>query len=60
MRTCLEKYNMLQEQWGLVMEQIGVEFKNYKEKHEKLKDQLPSGKNLAELQGMSRREKDAH
>jgi hypothetical protein len=58
-RTCLEKYNMLQEQWGLVMEQIGAEFKAYKEKHEKLKDQLPSGKNLAELQGMSRREKDA-
>ena len=51
---------MLQEQWGLAMEQIGVEFKNYKERHEKLKDQLPSGKNLAELQGMSRREKDAH
>lgn len=29
---------MLQEQWGLAMEQIGVEFKNYKERHEKLKD----------------------
>ena len=59
-RTCLEKYNLLQEQWGLVMEQIGAEFKDYKEKHEKLKDKLPSGKNLAELQGMSRKEKDSH
>ena len=59
MRTCLEKYNTLQEEWALALENIGVEFKAYKDKHIKLKEMLPSGKNLAELQGMSRREKDA-
>ena len=58
-RTCLEKYNTLQEEWALALENIGVEFKAYKDKHIKLKEMLPSGKNLAELQGMSRREKDA-
>ena len=36
------------------------EFKLYKEKHAKMKATLPDGKNLAELQGMSRREKDAN
>ena len=36
------------------------EFKLYKEKHAKMKTSLPEGKNLAELQGMSRREKDAN
>ena len=59
-RTCLEKYNNLQEEWGLALENIGTEFKAYKEKHVRLKEMLPSGKNLAELQGMSRREKDAN
>jgi len=59
-RTCLEKYNLLQEQWALILEQISAEFKSFKEKHLRMKDNLPSGKNLAELQGMSRREKDAN
>ena len=59
-RVCLEKYNQLQEEWALALETIGVEFKVFKDKHQKLKEMLPSGKNLAELQGMSRREKDAN
>ena len=59
-RTCLEKYNHLQEEWGYSLENIGKEFKTFKDKHIKLKETLPSGKNLAELQGMSRREKDAN
>ena len=59
-RVCLEKYNGLNEEWALSLENLGVEFKNFKDKHVKLKDTLPSGKNLAELQGMSRREKDAN
>jgi len=59
-RTCLEKYNHLQEEWGFSLENIGKEFKTFKDKHIKLKETLPSGKNLAELQGMSRREKDAN
>ena len=44
----------------MTLETLGVEFKNFKDKHAKLKEMLPSGKNLAELQGMSRREKDAN
>ena len=60
MRVCLEKYNHLQEEWSLTLEIIGEELKKFKEKHQKLKEMLPSGKNLAELQGMSRREKDAN
>ena len=36
------------------------EFKLFKDKHAKIKASLPDGKNLAELQGMSRREKDAN
>ena len=44
----------------MTLEIIGEEFKKFKEKHQKLKEMLPSGKNLAELQGMSRREKDAN
>jgi len=59
-RTCLEKYNLLQEEWGIALGSIGNEFKAYKDKHTKLKETLPNGKNLAELQGMSRREKDAN
>jgi len=59
-RSCLEKYNHLQEEWGLALENISIEFKAFREKHAKLKQMLPSGKNLAELQGMSRREKDAN
>lgn len=36
------------------------EFQAFKDKHEKMKDSLVNGKNLAELQGMSRREKDTN
>ena len=36
------------------------EFQLFKDKHGKMKACLPDGKNLAELQGMSRREKDAN
>jgi hypothetical protein len=57
-RTQLEKFNMLEEQWALLLENIESEFKSYQEKNKKLQETLPSGKNLAMLQGMSRREKD--
>jgi hypothetical protein len=59
-RTQLEKYNNLDEEWGLLVDTMTDEFKLYKEKHAKMKISLPEGKNLAELQGMSRREKDAN
>lgn len=59
MRTQLEKYNLLDDEWALVVEQIDAEFKTFQEKHEKMKGGLPDAKNLAELQGVSRREKDA-
>ena len=61
MRTCLEKHDTLQEEWALALENIGVELKVCKDKYIKLKEMLPpSGKNFAELQGMSRREKDVY
>ena len=59
-RSCLEKFNLLQEKWGLLLENISNGFKAFQEKHLKLKEGLPTGKNLAELQGFSRREKDAN
>jgi len=33
----------------MALENIGTEFKAYKDKHVKLKETLPNGKNLAEL-----------
>lgn len=59
-RAQLEKYNNLDEEWALVIDQMTQEFQNFKDKHAKLKSVLPDGKNLAELQGISRREKDAN
>ena len=56
----LEKYQQLDERWGFLIESMTAEFKAFEEKHEKIKAVLPEGKNLAELQGMSRREKDAN
>lgn len=59
-RTCLEKYNLLEEQWNLLMDNIAIEFTAFRDKHLAIKEKLPSCKNLAELQGVSRREKDAN
>lgn len=58
-RACLEKYNNLEEEWGVVLDQIKDEFDQIQHHFARLKDQLPQGKNLAQLQGTSRREKDA-
>jgi hypothetical protein len=35
------------------------EFQNFQSQIKRLQDNLPAGKNLAQLQGTSRREKDA-
>lgn len=59
MRTCLEKYKLLQDQWDYVIECIDKELETYMVSQDKLRAQLPSGKNLAELQGVSRKEKDS-
>jgi hypothetical protein len=58
-RNCLEKQSLLEDQWNLCLEDIDHSFISFSEQHAKIKEQLPTGKNLAELQGMSRREKDA-
>jgi hypothetical protein len=58
-RTCLEKCNMLEEQWQFNVENITKDFANYKVSQDRLKGQLPDGKNLAELQGVQRKEKDS-
>ena len=42
-----------------MIETIEGDFKTYESQQEKLRAQLPDGKNLAELQGVSRREKDS-
>jgi len=57
-RNCLEKCNLLEEKWGYLLESVQREFDVYQSSHQKLKNQLPDGKNLAELQGVMRREKD--
>ena len=43
-----------------MIEGLTKEFEAFKERHEKMKNNLQDGKNLAELQGMSRREKDTN
>ena len=50
---------MLEEQWEFVVENIMKDFSGYKSSQDKLKGQLPDGKNLAELQGVQRKEKDS-
>jgi len=51
---------MLDEHWLSLIDGMQHEFKVFQDKHAKIKATLPDGKNLAELQGMSRREKDAN
>jgi hypothetical protein len=58
-RACLEKCNMLEEQWEFIVENINRDFVNHKTHQDKLKGFLPDGKNLAELQGVQRKEKDS-
>ena len=59
-RAQLEKHNDLETEWEFVIEGLTKEFEAFKERHEKMKNNLQDGKNLAELQGMSRREKDTN
>ena len=58
-RQCLEKHNILEEQWEYLTEAVEKEFSNFGGQQDKLKGLLPDGKNLAELQGVSRKEKDS-
>jgi len=46
-RTCLDKFNNLEEEWGIVLDKLQDEFKNYQSNIVRLKDNLPTGKNLA-------------
>lgn len=58
-RTCLDKFNLLEEQWEYLLETAEKDFANHQSSQDKLRGQLPDGKNLAELQGVSRKEKDS-
>jgi len=58
-RACLDKYNALEEEWGVVLDKVQEEFQNFQNQVTRLQDNLPTGKNLAQLQGTSRREKDS-
>ena len=49
---------MLEEQWEYIVENITKDFGSHKVHQDKLRGQLPDGKNLAELQGVQRKEKD--
>jgi len=48
-RTQLEKYQLLDESWALLLENMTSEFQLFKDKHAKIKASLPDGRNLAEL-----------
>ena len=50
---------MIEEQWEFIVENITRDFGNHKHSQDKLKSQLPDGRNLAELQGVQRKEKDS-
>ena len=58
-RKCLQKQAQLEDEWNYCLENIDYSFISFSEQHAKLKDSLPTGKNLAELSSMSRREKEA-
>ena len=46
-RTCLEKYNTLEDDWANLLDKVQDEFKNFEAGITKLQTLLPSGKNLA-------------
>ena len=48
-RSCLEKYNLLEEEWGLILDKIQDEFGAFQGTVDRLKGTLPDGKNLAQL-----------
>lgn len=58
-RSCLERHNKSEEMWNYLMENINKEFQTYNKQQEKIKMNIPDCKNLAELQGTSRRERDS-
>jgi hypothetical protein len=44
----------------MVIDEITSEFESFKHKHQQLTNNLSKGKNLAELQGVATREKEAN
>ena len=49
----------MKDEWGVVLDKVAEEFQGFQQQVKRLEDTLPTGKNLAQLQGTSRREKDA-
>lgn len=58
-RQCLERHNKSEEMWAYLMEKIEREFEGHDRKQDKIKQNIPECKNLAELQGTSRKERDS-
>lgn len=58
-RQCLERHNKSEEMWVYLIDNINREFENYFKQQEKLKGNITECKNLAELQGNSRKERDS-
>ena len=46
-RSCLEKYNGLEEEWGHILDKITEEFEGFQAVVTRLQTNLPQGKNLA-------------
>ena len=58
-RACLDKHNKAEELWVYLIETVNKEFENYDKQQEKISGNIPDCKNLAELQGTSRKERDS-
>ena len=58
-RQCLERHSKSEEMWGYLVENVNAEFETYGKQQEKIKLGIPDSKNLAELQGISRKERDS-
>ena len=58
-RQWLERHNKSEEMWSFLMESMSQEFEKYEKQQDKIKQIIPGCKNLAELQGASRKERDA-
>lgn len=58
-RQCLERHNKSEEMWAYLMEVIEREFEGYGKQQDKIKGNITDCKNLAELQGTSRKERDS-
>jgi len=58
-RQCLERHSKSDEMWAYLMDTVNGEIENHERQQSKLKSSIPECKNLAELQGVSRKQRDS-